>query len=160
MWQGEIGGIHIASMTYVYSVLVLYKLQFLCFTINIILVLFFYHHIYRSLRIMLPPANMGRLIRSHWTCLHCWMRAEYVAGSDLLALLGAPCSTLRVVLHYPALSSGSLLGPIQCPVKHNYYSVCIFFSIQSLWNMVSTRVLFIVWNWGYGLWAHRVSEVC
>lgn len=48
-------------------------------------------------------------------------------GSDLPAVLPAPCSMPRVVLHYPVLSSGSLLGPIQCPVKHNYYSMHIFF---------------------------------
>lgn len=82
---------------------------------------------------MLLPADVERVIR-----LSTVLNESWVCGREWLV----PCSMLGVVLYCPALG-----WVVQCPLQHNYYSLCIF-SIWSLWNMVSTRVLFIVWNRG------------
>lgn len=76
---------------------------------------------------MLLSVNVVKLIR--W-CLQCWTRAGHVAGSDLLALLSVPCSMLRVVLHYPALSLDLCWDPYAV-----LYSIiiplCAFFSFEA-----------------------------
>lgn len=72
-----------------------------------------------SLRIMLPPTNVSGssdLIR----CPHSLMRAGYVARVMCLH-----CS-----VHPSVLCSGSLLRPMQYPVKHHYYAVCGFSSLN------------------------------
>lgn len=59
-----------------------------------------------NLTVMLPPENVGRLLR---LCPECWTRGGCVAGRHLF--LRVPSSMWRVVLHYPGLSSGSPHGP-------------------------------------------------
>lgn len=79
-----------------------------------------------SFRVMLPPADMGRLIRR---CLQCWMRPGYVTEWSACTAR-CTCSVLGVILIYPALHWWSFLGP-NSALYNIIITVCRFFCFKA-----------------------------
>lgn len=141
MWQE--GGIYVhASMSCLYSVLVQYKLQCcsFCFSLSFILLLLLYLHIYRlpmAFEMEKKPCEVSELCCHLWMwggSLDCVQSAEQEVGL-WQGEIHLPFSMWRVVLHDPALSSGT-----HSALCNTVIAPCAFFSSKNLWNMVITRV--------------------
>lgn len=63
---------------------------------------------------------VSTVLNKSWAC----GRERLACAAQCTLLYAESCSAL------PSPQLGSLLGPIRCPVQHNYSSVCIFFHLK------------------------------